>query len=225
MLPVIADLAAFGQSIMGGDDGIARHNAHPVRIEPGAHPLACQLTGNRVTVPMHAHQARTRYPRQPLDIAVKWGRHGHHLSAFQIQHLCHAEGLVFRMAQFTPQRPATLPKPRIELGKRAKAPTLRLQPNAPTTVLDVLLHHALFPAGGHVAEVSIKQIVRTHHRKARIHHTTLALVDLINGRLHVVVDPAPGNATERDKGTRVGIEQHFVALTRIGHQPEGTTRA
>ena len=137
-----------------------------------------------------------------------------------LQHLGHAEFRVLGMAHLTPQRPATLAQPRIEFGERAKALVLRLQPDAATTVLHVLLDDAFLPARGDVAEVGIEQVVRAHHRKARIDDPALALLDLVDRRLHVVVDAAPGNAAQRREGARVGIEQHLVALARIGHQPE-----
>ena len=62
------------------------------------------------------------------------------------------------------------------------------------------------PATGDVAEVGIKQIEGTHHGKARIDDAPLAFVDFVDRGLHVVVDAAPGNAAQRCKGARVGIE-------------------
>ncbi len=49
--------------------------------------------------------------------------------------------------------------------------------------------------------------------------------DLVNGRLHVVVDAAPGDATESGQGPSVSVEAHFMALCRVGHQPESATGA
>ena len=36
-----------------------------------------------------------------------------------------------------------------------------------------------------------------------------------------VVDAAPGDAAHRGERTGVCVEQHLVALARIGHEPEG----
>ena len=63
--------------------------------------------------------------------------------------------------------------------------------------------------------------MRAHGGEARVDGALLAVADRIHRRLHVVVDAAPGHAAEGDEGPRVRIEQHLVALGRIGHQPEG----
>ena len=47
----------------------------------------------------------------------------------------------------------------------------------------------------------------------------------VDGGLHVVVDAAPGDATHGRERTGVRVEQHFVPLARVGHQPERTTGA
>ena len=58
-----------------------------------------------------------------------------------------------------------------------------------------------------------------------IDDAAFALLHLVNGGLHVVVDATPGYAAERFEGAGVRIEQHFVALAGIGHQPEGARGA
>ena len=57
----------------------------------------------------------------------------------------------------------------------------RLDPDAPTAVLHVLLHAPLLPARRDVAEVRVVQVVRAHHREARVDSAALALVDLVDG--------------------------------------------
>ena len=47
----------------------------------------------------------------------------------------------------------------------------------------------------------------------------------VDGRFHVVINAAPGNAAQRREGARVGIEQHFMALAGVGHQPESAAGA
>jgi hypothetical protein len=49
--------------------------------------------------------------------------------------------------------------------------------------------------------------------------------NLVHGRLHVVVNAAARNASEHGKGPRVRVEEHFVPLTRVGHQDKGPTGA
>ena len=73
--------------------------------------------------------------------------------------------------------------------------------------------------------VGVEQVVRTHHGEARVDDATLALLDLVHGGLHVVVDATPGDTAQGCKGARVGVEQHFVALAGVGHDPERTTGA
>ena len=48
----------------------------------------------------------------------------------------------------------------------------------------------------------------------------LALLDLVHRSLHVVVDAASGHAAQGGEAAGVGIEQHLVALARVGHKPE-----
>jgi hypothetical protein len=67
--------------------------------------------------------------------------------------------------------------------------------------------------------------MRAHRREARVDDTALALLDLVDGRLHVVVDAPAWNATQRREAARVGIEQHLVALRGVGDQPERARRA
>ena len=67
--------------------------------------------------------------------------------------------------------------------------------------------------------------MRAHHRESCVDGAALALVDLVHGSAHVVVDAAASDTTQRRKRSRVGVEQHIVALARIGHQPERSARA
>jgi len=73
--------------------------------------------------------------------------------------------------------------------------------------------------------VGIEQVVRAHDGEALVDGATLALLDLVDGGLHVVVDAPARHAAKRGKAARVGVEQHLVALTWIRHEPEGAARA
>ncbi len=130
-----------------------------------------------------------------------------------------------RVAQFAPTIATALAQPGIEFIERAPLALLGIQPDAPAAVLDVLLDHAFLPTTGNIAEVGIKQVVRTHGREAGIDHTLLALLDFIDSRLHVVVDAPPRDASQRRKRAGVGIKQHFMALAGVGHQPEAPAGA
>ena len=141
--------------------------------------------------------------------------------ALKFEHLGHGELPVFRVRRLGPHRPAAFAQPGVELGKRAKAPLLSLQPDAPAAVLHVLLHHPFLPARGDVAEVGIKQVVAAHGIEARVDDAAFALLDLVHRRLHVVVNAPVGHTAQSGKAAGVGIEQHLVALAGVGHQPEG----
>ena len=139
-----------------------------------------------------------------------------------LQHLGHAELRMLRVSYLRPQAATALAQPGVEFGKGAKALLGRIDPDTPPAVLHVLLDDTLLPAAGHVAEVGVEQVVRTHHRKAGVDHSALALLDLVHGRLHVVVDAPTGHPAQRRKAARVRIEQHLVPLAGIRHQPERT---
>ena len=225
VLPVVAGLALVGEPLVIGDDGLAGDNLYARGIQPRAHPLPCQLAGHRVAVARHRHQAGARNPRRALHIAVEGRRHGHQLTTLMFEHLGHAEGRMLGVANLLPQRAAALGQPGVQFRERAETAFGRLQPDAPTAVLLVLLHHPLFPTRGDIAEVGVEQVVRTHGQEARIDHPAFTLADLVHGRLHVVIDAPARHPAEGGEAARVGVEQHLVALAGIGHQPEGTAGA
>ena len=67
--------------------------------------------------------------------------------------------------------------------------------------------------------------MRAHDGEAGVDDTVLALLDLVDDRLHVVVDAPARDAAQRSERAGVGVEQHFVSLARVGHQPERAARA
>lgn len=77
---------------------------------------------------------------------------------------------------------------------------------------DIFFDDTFLPAAGDVAAIGSEQGVRGHRGKAQIDDAGLAFPDLVDRRLHIVVDAAPGNAAQGGKGSGVGGEQHFVAL-------------
>ena len=220
MLPVVACLAGVAQPVVARGDLVVGHDDHAGRVQPRADHLPVQLARHRVAVARHRHQASARHPRRLLDIAVERGGHGHQVRALVLEHLGHAELLVLGVADLLPQGSAPIGQPGVELGKAAELALGRVNPDAPATVLHVLLDDTLLPAAGHVAEVGVDQVVRAHGREALVDDAALALLDLVDGRLHVVVDAPAGDAPERSERAGMGIEQHLVALAGVGHQPE-----
>ena len=221
VLPVVGGVAAVEQPSVAGHDRIPADHVHPHRVQPRAHRLARPFARHRIAVAPHHHQASAGDPGQTLDIAVKRRGHAHEVLALEHEHLGNAGVRVLWMRRVSPECSAALSQPGVELGKAGKLPLARFEPDASTAVLHVLLHHALLPARGHVAEVRLEQIVTAHCGKAGVDHPPFALGDLVHGGLHVVVDPPAGHAAQGSKGTGVGIEQHFMALAGVGHQPEG----
>ena len=63
-----------------------------------------------------------------------------------LQHLGHAELSVLRMADLLPQGPAPVGQPGVEFDEAAELALGGLDPDAPPTVLHVLLDHALVVA-------------------------------------------------------------------------------
>ena len=61
-----------------------------------------------------------------------------------------------------------------------------------------------------------------HGREADVDLALLAPTDLVDGRLHVVVDAPPRHAAQHPESVVVGVEQHLVSLQQVGSQREGT---
>ena len=51
-----------------------------------------------------------------------------------------------------------------------------------------------------------QQVVRAHHRKARIDDSAFTFVDLVDSGFHIIVDATSGYPAQRGEGTGVGIE-------------------
>ena len=105
-----------------------------------------------------------------------------------------AELLVLRAPHFIPHRPTALTVPGVHLDEVAEALFGRGHPYAPTAVLHVRLNQALLAAARDVAEVRLEQIMRTLRCEALVDGPALAVFDLIDRRLHVVVDAAAWDA-------------------------------
>ena len=225
MLPVVAHLATLGDAFMAGHDGIAGDDADAARIQARADHLSGQLARHRVAVAAHRHQAGGRYPCRPFHIAVEWRGHRHHLRLFLFEHVGHAQGRMLRVAQLIPQCAAALGQPCVEFGGGREPKRLRLDPDAPAAVLHILLDHAFFATRGDVAEIGVEQVVGAHDGEARVDDAPFSLVDLVDRRFHIVVNAPARYAAQRREGAGVRVEQHLVALARIGDQPEGAAGA
>ncbi len=123
------------------------------------------------------------------------------------------------MTQFGPQGDAPRFQPDVEIVQAGKG--RRAVPEPMPGILYILLDLALLPSRCGIAELSIEHVVIDHDLEALVYVPGLALSDLVDGGLHVVVDAASGHAAQHNKGMVVGVEQHFVGLQRVGAQQEG----
>src|SRR5690606_38577106 len=130
----------------------------------------------------------------------------------------------FRVGHVGPCLPALLTEPGVQFVQILPAPLARVLPNLATPILHVLLDTPLLPAGGPVTEIRLEQVMAAHGKEARIDVARLAPTDLVDGRLHIVVDAAPRHAAKGSKGARMRVEQHLVALRRVRSEPEGAAR-
>ena len=160
-----------------------------------------------------------------LHIAVKWFGHGHESTLFVLQDIGHLQGGIVRVVELAPGQCALLGQPDIEFIPAGPAPVLGMVPNAGASVTYVLLHDALLPAAGDIAKFWLEQVVPAHGFKAGVDLALLARKHLVHRRLHVVVDATLRNTAKGCERAGVGIKQHLVALSRVRHQPEGTTGA
>lgn len=124
------------------------------------------------------------------------------------------------MAGLAPHLPTAVEQAGIEFGEAAETHVPRFLPDAPPAVLDVLLHDALLQTAGHVAEVGVEQVVGGHGGEAGVDLAGLAGPDLVHGGLHVVVDAPLRDAAQGGEAPGMGVEQHLVALARVGRQHE-----
>ncbi len=129
------------------------------------------------------------------------------------------------MGHFFPGLLAALCEPVVQIRQRYPMLVGGSGPDLPTPVLYILLNNTFLPAGCHIAELGLEQVMTTHGQEAGIDGTLLTASDLVHSSLHIVVDTASWNATKGSKGTGMGIEQHLVALHWISHQPESTGRS
>ena len=76
--------------------------------------------------------------------------------------------------------------------------------------MDTILHAIERRLKMGLADAYLEQVVGAHGGKAGIHRTQFAHADLVDGRLHVVLDAAPRHTTECFEGSCVGVEQHLI---------------
>src|SRR5690606_13453237 len=116
----------------------------------------------------------------------------------------------FSMRGLLPKLLASKLQPDVQGFQRWKARQGLPQPMA--SVLDVFLDLSLLPASRRIAELRFVEIVTGHGHETDIDVPLLAASNLVDGRAHVVVDAAPGNATEDMESMVVGVEQHLMCL-------------
>ncbi len=161
---------------MAGDHRFVGDDHDPRRVQTAADPLTNTLARHRITIARHADQAGARDTESSLDVAIKGRRHGHHFNLLQLQDFCHRQTVVLRMYKFVPERTAASAEPGVQLLEGMEHAVLSIEPDSSPAVLNVLFDDAFFPARGHVAEIRIEQIVRTHHGKPGVDRAAFAFV-------------------------------------------------
>ena len=160
-------------------------------------------------------------PGQHFDVTIECLGVGHQAGLLVLQHISDLHRRPVRVIELTPSRAALLGQPVVQTRHAVPALALGLVPDAGAPVAHVFLDDAFFPAAGHVTELGLEQVVPRHGFKPGIDDPLFAQAYLVNSGFHVVVDAALRYPTESGKGAGVRIKQHLMALTGVGHQPEG----
>lgn len=84
----------------------------------------------------------------------------------------------------------------------------------------ILLNLTFLPTRSRVAELWFKNIMAGHGLESGIDVTLLASAHTVHGRLHIIVNPAAGNAAKHAKRMPMGVKQHLMRLQRIGSHEE-----
>ena len=199
--------------------GADHHQA--VRIGAQAHRCVRPLARHAVAVALIVDQRGGRYPCHLLDIAIEWRRVGHQVRLLLLPDVGNGQLGPLGVRQFMPGVQAGLVQPRIEALQVRPAAFGRLQPDATTAILHVLLDNALLPASGAVAELRLEQVVARHGLEAGVDRAALALANLVDSCLHVVVDAPPWHAAKGSRGAGMGVKQHLMGLAEVGGEHEG----
>jgi hypothetical protein len=83
-------------------------------------------------------------------------------------------------------------------------------------VADLVLDLPLLPACRWRAGGRLDQVMAPHLQKTAVEPAVLADEHRLDCRLHIVLDAAPAGALEEINNPGVGVEQHLLALARIG---------
>ena len=220
--PVVDGLLALEAAHMARHLHPFSHQHELARVHPQAQDRVHVARGHAVAVALEVDQPGGRDSNRLLDIAIKGLGAGHEARLLVLEHLGHGELGPLGVSAVLPALAAALAQPGVERLQIRPAPLGGLPPDLAAPVLHVLLHHPLLPTRGRVAELGIEQVVRAHGGKAHVHAAGLARAHLVHSGLHVVVDAAPRHPAEGGKRPGVGIEQHLVALRRVGREPERT---
>lgn len=105
MLPVVPRLFAPEAARMTRHRCVMCHEVDPLRVGTNAHHLPYQFARHRVAIALLDHQAGAGHFAEGLDVAVKWGNHGHQAGLFLFEHFCQSQ-VELRVLQLAPERPA-----------------------------------------------------------------------------------------------------------------------
>ncbi|KWT72158.1 hypothetical protein APV28_1636 [Comamonas testosteroni] len=194
----------------------------PLGVDPQTHRPVGVGGRHAVAVALEVHQAGGRDPLGVFDEAVEGARHRHQGGPLLLPDIGH-RAWQLAVDDLAPQGLAAVLQPLVEFGQGWKRRHGLPQPV--TRITHVLLHLPFLPARGRIAELGLEQVVADHGAETGVDVALLAPAHLVHGGAHVVVDTAPGNATQHREGMVVRIEQHLVGLQRISPHGEGATVA
>jgi hypothetical protein len=222
MPPFITNPPAIEQAIMGRHPEVIGIGFDPPRILAHTDLVVRVLARYRIPVAIRRDQAGAGNPCDEFNIAVEDTGHRHQMRLFEVQRLGDRQRRTVRVSELLPQGTTAAFQPCVEFIQTAELSLTGFLPQPLTAVLNVLLDLAFLPTRRDIAEFRVEQIMRRHHAEAGVDDPRLPLADLVHRRFHIVVDASPRHPAKSTKCPCVGVEQHFLALGRIGYEEEGT---
>lgn len=202
-------VAAFDEARVFAQDVSRGRHDQPVRIDPQADRTVGKGGRNAAERPLEADQAGGRDTLAHLDGAVKGDGQRHQGGALLGQDIGNRAGQR-TLCRLVPQVLTTLFQPGIE--RREIREGRHLVQQLVSRIPDVLLDLSFLPACRRIAELGCIDIVVCHREEAHVDLPLLAATDTVHRRLHVIVDPASGNAAEHAQPMPMRIKQHLMGL-------------
>src|SRR5690606_34562065 len=211
---VIDGLVAPEGAVVPADDLAVLPDLDPLGIGADLDRTADGATIDRGAVLVEPNEAGLGHRgRHGMD-SVERADVGHQARPLILEHVpdCPITQFLVRMG-LGPGNTAIL-KPGVEFRVALEARPRHEEP--PPDNANLVLYLSLLPAGRGGAGDGIDKVVSAHLLEPAIIRAVAADEDRVHRRLHVVVDPTRTGAAEEGKGLVMGIEHHFLRLSRVG---------